>query len=423
MASSSNATINAHKFELSYRAHPSVAEDPFYTIPQNATNVAPGTLLKVERETNTSLYTLAPNLSLSRFMYQSKTSNGTLVPVSAYILWPYIARNYGDGLPVVVWAHGTSGTNDECAPSNIQNLWHHFQAPYQLALLGYVVVATDYAGLGVGADASGKLIVHEYLNGIAQANDVAYSIPAAQTAFPELSKRFIVIGSSEGGLAAWGFAEKLVSEPMEGHLGTIALSPLTRLLNLPPTEAVIPQLLLMIAPSLIANFPGFKPEQIFTLQGQQSLETYVALKGCNTVLFNIQSTDILKDGWQNNTSIQKYQEMAEVGGRRISGAMLVIQGGVDPIVYPDSVTNAINETLKADSTADIEYHLLPNVSHAPAMYAGLQIYIDWIAARFSGQPVKSGFSRFDPEPIRSAAAQQLEANWFIQNETEPWQAT
>lgn len=423
MASSSNDTINAHNFELSYRAHPSVAEDAFYTVPQNSTDAAPGILLKVERETNTSFYTLAPNLSLSRFMYQSKTSNGTLVPVSAYVLWPYIAREYGDGLPVVVWAHGTSGISDECAPSNIQNLWHHFQAPYQLALLGYVVVATDYAGLGVGADASGNFIVHEYLNGRAQANDIAYSIPAAQKAFPELSKRFVVIGSSEGGLAAWGFAEKLVSEPMDGHLGTIALSPVTRVLNLPATEAVIPLLLLMIAPSLITNFPGFKPEQIFTPEGQQSLETYVALKGCNTVLFNIRSKNILKDGWQNNTSVKQYQEIAAVSGKRISGAMLVIQGGADPIIYPQSVTDAINETLEVDPSAQIEYHLLPNVSHAPAMYAGLQIYLDWIAARFSGQPVKPGSLRFDPQPVRPATAQQLEANWFIQNVTEPWQAT
>lgn len=421
IASLSTATINAHRFELSYRAHPSVTEDPFYTVPKNATDVAPGTLLKVERETNTSFYTLAPNLSLSRFMYQSKTSDGSLVPVSAYILWPYMARDYGDGLPVVVWAHGTSGNHDECAPSNIQNLLHHFQAPYQLALLGYVVVATDYAGLGVGADASGKFIVHEFLNSLAQANDVAYSIPAAQKAFPELSKKFVVVGSSQGGTAAWGFAERLVAEPMDGHLGTIALSPLTRSLNLSAIEAVIPQLPLLIAPSLIANFPGFKPEQIFTPEGQKILEVYDALKGCDTVLFNLESTNILKDGWQNNPSIQEYQKMAAVGGKCISGAMLVIQGGVDPSVYPPSVTDAVNKTVEADPSAKIEYHVLPNASHAPAMYAGLQIYLDWIAARFFGLPVKAGFSRFDPQPLRPAAAQQLEANWFIQNETEPWQ--
>lgn len=147
IATEPDAVAQAHAFELTYRAHPSVSQDPFYEIPENVSDTVPGNLLKVERETNTSLYTLAPNLSMSRFV--SKTSNGTIVFVSAYILWPYVARDCGDGLPMVVWAHGTSGTNDECAPSNMQNLWHHFQAPYQLALLGYVVVATDYAGLGI----------------------------------------------------------------------------------------------------------------------------------------------------------------------------------------------------------------------------------------------------------------------------------
>ncbi|KAL8786445.1 MAG: hypothetical protein Q9213_002761 [Squamulea squamosa] len=423
MASPSNTTAQAHDFELSYRAHSSVARDPFYTVPQHTSNAAPGTLLKIERETNTSLYTLAPNLSLSRFIYQSTSSNGSLVPVSAYVLWPYLARDYGDGLPVIAWAHGTSGANAECAPSNVQNLWHHFQAPYQLALLGFVVVATDYAGLGVGADVSGNPIVHEYLNGPSQANDVAYSILAAREGFPELSQRFVVMGSSQGGLAAWSLAEKLVSKPMDGYLGTIALSPVTRVLDLPPTKAIIPQLLLMIAPSLLVHYPDFRIEQIFTTEGQRSLATYTTLKGCNTVLFNVPSAGILKPGWQNNTSIQEWQEKAMAGGKPIRGPLLVIQGGADPIVYPPSVTNAVNHTVRANPTSWIEYHLLPSVSHAPAMYAGLQVYLKWIEARFSRRPLTSGFSRHDPQPVRPASAQQIEANWYIQTMTEPWQAT
>ena len=202
MTSYSDNTAMAHGFEESYRAHTSVSADPFYSVPKDAGNATAGKLLKVERETNTSLYTIAPNLALSRFIYQSKTSNGSLVPVSALILWPYVARPHHDGCPVVAWAHGTSGSAAECAPSNIRNLWHHFQAPFQLALLGYVVVATDYAGLGVGTDAFGKHIVHEYITGPAQANDVFYSILAAREAFPQLSKQFVVIGSSQGGSAA-----------------------------------------------------------------------------------------------------------------------------------------------------------------------------------------------------------------------------
>ena len=421
MAAPSTAAVNVHNFELSYRARPSVADDPFYSVPNNATSVRPGGLLKVERETNTSLYTLAPNLSLSRLMYQSKTSNGTVVPVTAYLLWPYTARDYGDGIPVAAWAHGTSGPHDECAPSNIQNLWHHFQAPYQLALLGFAVLATDYAGLGVAEDASGNFIVHEYLNGHAQGNDVAYSIPAAQEAFPELSKRFVVIGSSQGGMAAWGFAEKLVQEPMEGHLGTVALSPATSLLRFPKTGTILPLLLLMMSRTLETHYSDYKPEQIFTSEGLQSLRTYFELKGCTTVLFNLNSTNMLKEGWHDNPAVQHYLNAGAVGGKRISGDMLIIQGSVDPIVYPPSVTEAVDELVEANPSSSIEYHLLPNVSHAPAMYAGLQIYFDWIAARFAGKPLEAGFTRRDAQPVRAAAAQQLDANWYVQIMTAPWQ--
>ncbi|MCJ1404088.1 hypothetical protein MMC11_007313 [Xylographa trunciseda] len=424
MTSYSNDTLNAHIFEESYRAHGSVSTDPFYTVPEGTANAEAGTLFKVERETNTSLYTLAPNLSLSRFMYQSKASNGSLVPVSAYVLWPYLAQPYSKGYPVVAWAHGTSGSTAECAPSNIRNLWHHFQAPYQLAQSGYVVVATDYAGLGVETDASGNHIAHEYITGPAQANDVAYSIQAARKAFPGLAKEFVVMGSSEGGGAAWSFAQRQVLEPLDGHLGTIPLSPVTRLLSLPPSEAIFTDLIYLLAPGLQANYPDFTPSDILTPVGVQSVDTYLSLRGCNTVLYQQpEGTDILKPGWQNNSAIQKYEEVSTNGGQEISGPMLVIQGGADPVVYPPSVTNAVNETVAKFPLSKIEYYLLPNVTHAPAMHAGQKIWLEWIAARFAGTPAKPGYHFYEPDPVRPAAAQQPETNWFIQIETEPWQAT
>ena len=53
--------------------------------------------------------------------------------------------------------------------------------------------------VGHGTDGNGKPTVHEYLTGPAQANDVAFSVHAVRTAFPEFSKKFVVIGSSLGG--------------------------------------------------------------------------------------------------------------------------------------------------------------------------------------------------------------------------------
>ncbi|KAG8424524.1 hypothetical protein J3459_022553 [Metarhizium acridum] len=97
--------------------------------------------LKVEESTNTSNYTLAPVLALSRIVYQSKTLKGSLVPeISIYPVAIYASRR---------WFGGTSGIYAECAPSHVRSLSFHFSGPYSLALAGYAVVGTDYAGLGV----------------------------------------------------------------------------------------------------------------------------------------------------------------------------------------------------------------------------------------------------------------------------------
>lgn len=420
-----SAVIEAHEFELSYRAHSSVANDSFYTVPRDSASAVAGTLLKVENQTNTSAYTLAPNLSLSRFMYQSLTSNGTLVPVSGYILWPYVAQHFhhAQDLPMVVWAHGTSGPNAECAPSNIQNLWHHFQAPYNLALQGLVVIATDYAGLGVAKDVTGKSIVHEYINGPAQANDLFYSTIAARQAFPHLSQGFVVIGSSQGGGAAWAFAQKLVKEPLAGHLGTVSLSPVTNILSLPPTEQITPLLLLYLAPALRIQYPDFTTDQVLTPEGLQALKILQDLKGCNTIAYQLLTPTTLKPGWQNNTYLRNFVESTANGGKEISGPLLVIQGGADPTIYPPTVDAAVNATIQNFPGSDIEYHLLPDVTHAPAMYAGQPIYIDWIKARFAGARVPPGFRKAVATPLRPAAAIQSEANWFVQKMTEMWQIT
>ena len=424
MAQLSQNVLNAHNFEKANRAHPSVSTDPFYTVPKNTEDTPPGTLLKLEKETDTSLYTLPPNVSLSRLMYKSQTSKGSLVPVSACILWPYVARSYPNiiGYPIVAWAHGTSGSTAECAPSNLKNLWHHFQAPYQLALNGYVVIATDYAGLGVGEDENGKPIVHEYLTGPAQASDVAFSIQAARIAFPELSEEFVVIGSSLGGGGAWAFAQRMAAEPMAGYSGTVALSPVMRLLNLAQDNAIFPMMILLLVPSLVANYPDFEAEDILTPAGIQCLDTYIMLKGCNNVLFQTASIpNMLKPGWQYNDHVQKYQDIAANGGREIRGPLLAIHGADDPIVSAQSVTDGVVETVKLFPSAQIEYHILPHVTHASAMYPGQQIYMDWIAARFKRQPAELGYRSHVAEPIRNRGAQQLEANWFIQGQTAPWQ--
>ena len=410
----------AHDFEKLSRAHSSVFEDPFYSVPASSAELPAGTLLKLEDETNVDLYNLPPNQALSRFIYQSERSDGRLVPVTAFVLWPYAARPHRNGYPLVAWAHGTSGNNPESAPSNHKYLWHDFQVVFQLTLNGYVVVATDYAGLGLAKDASGIPIAHEYLTGPAQGNDVIFSVKAAGEAFPELSKDFVIIGSSEGGQAAWAAAERLYKEPSPSHLGTIAISPLTSLLGLPADWAINPLLVIMLIPGLRQNFPDFRPEDVLTPKGIQTLDTYRALNGGNTLLFQLPSgQDALRSDWQSNTHIQQYQRMAFTGQKNVNGPLLVIQGDSDSAVTSDSVSSAVHATAKVCSS-HIAYHLLPNVSHVPAMYAGQTVWMDWIAARFAGEQLEPGLFEHVAKPIRPQKGQLRETNWFVQEKTEPW---
>ena len=179
---------DACKYEQSQWSNGSVTFDDFYRVPGHASNAPAGTLLKVQSDANTSAYNVPPNTALSRILFLSRDFNGLTVPASAYVLWPFAPRVQPDGYPIVAWAHGTTGLYNECAPSHYQTLTYEYAAPYELVLQGYVVVAADYAGLGVYEDTPSKPVIHQYGASRAQANDILFAIKAAQSAFKELSK-------------------------------------------------------------------------------------------------------------------------------------------------------------------------------------------------------------------------------------------
>ncbi|TVY44023.1 hypothetical protein LSUB1_G002122, partial [Lachnellula subtilissima] len=421
----SSAAVAALQFDRQSYINGLVTEDPFYSVlPPGAGDAAPGDLIKLEEQSNTSLFTLPPTASLSRIIYQSKTFNGTSVPVSAYILWPYQPRKQKDGsFPIVAWAHTASGLTRECAPSHIRNLWQHFQAPFQLSLQGYVVVATDYAGLGVPKDAYKQNISHEFFVSPSQANDIFYSVQAAQTAFEQLSKEFIVMGHSQGGGAAWAAAQRQVHEPVNGYLGAIAISPVTSIIQQVGPEA--PVLALGILPGMVTVLPGFKTTDVSTPQGQQALDQIFYFAGCMAFIDAVVGAIIgvfplVQPGWQENPFVQAWQALAINGGKEISGPLLIFHGESDPLLNFNVTSEAVENTLAKFPKSQIEFVILPNVSHIPALEASQPIWLDWIAARFAGE--SGSRSQISTAcPARPSAAQQPELNWFINLATKFFQ--
>jgi hypothetical protein len=107
-----------------------------------------------------------------KVLYRSESIGGDAIAVSGVVTAPDAPAPDG-GRPVVTWAHGTTGTADQCAPSRggepIDSVFE-----YRAAVdAGYVAVATDYEGLGTPG-------LHPYLVGESQGRGVLDVVRAAR---------------------------------------------------------------------------------------------------------------------------------------------------------------------------------------------------------------------------------------------------
>lgn len=411
-------------FERSTWATGSVFQDPFYQVAPEWANAEFGSVFRVE-DMDPTLYLIPAGTSISRILYQSKSFLGKKVPASGYILFPYTPRKVrGDEVPVVIWGHGTSGLYPESGPSHLQDLWQNAQGPTPLVQQGYVVVAPDYAGLGVSKNAAGQNITHEYLVGPAQASDMEYALKAARSAFSFLGKKFATIGHSQGGGAVWSFAERMRTNPIDGYLGGVALAPVTRLLDLPQGSPIKALLVAATLPTIASIFPGFNVSSVLTPEGAQRLDLDVRTGGNVQVtialLLTMAGFPILKDGWENNTYIKRYNNDTGNGGKPIKGPLLVIQGNSDINIDVGTTTAAVGRTAAVNPRESISYAIYNNISHAPSVWVGQQRYLDWIAERFDGEAARPGLVKEQVSSFRPWSKYLPDQNFFSVKATESY---
>ncbi|KAI9896553.1 hypothetical protein N3K66_008725 [Trichothecium roseum] len=403
--SSINTILN---YERTLLANGGPREDDFYTLPPqtNATvNLEAGKLLKIQEVTDPAPYTLVAGSSLSKILYTTKTFNGTIVPASAFILWPYSPRQFGDEdggkAATLLWTHGTSGYFADNAPSAFRTLQYENIAIFPLVQAGYAVVAPDYAGLGVGKTWNGNEIPHEYFNSPSGANDALYAMRAALDAFEDrLSGKFAVAGHSQGGGVAWATAEALAIESADfkelskGYVGTIAGAPVTDGLNLAPFATIL------AARGMTQVFPDFTLDQWLTPLAEQRLELQTELQGSSTVGQYIYPAepveDILKPGWYNSSYHgAAFSKLGDAGRKPFASPMLVLQGTNDPFVNHNITTKAISDTCESQDGVDLEYVIVNGGGHTPMLSTIQRTWLKWLEDRFEGRELVKGCKRSD----------------------------
>jgi uncharacterized membrane protein HdeD (DUF308 family)/alpha-beta hydrolase superfamily lysophospholipase len=196
--------------------------DEFYDAP-GSVPAQPGQLLKAEPFTRT----IPDGAQAWRILYTTTRDEGQPALASAIVVAP-TSPPVGPR-PVIAWAHGTTGFDRSCAPSVLKDPFGAgaFFSLDKVLEEGWVLVATDYVGLGTAGP-------HPYLVGQGEGRSVLDAARAVRQ-LPELqlSDQTVVWGHSQGGNSAlWTGALAPTYAPELDLAGVAALAPASDLQGL-----------------------------------------------------------------------------------------------------------------------------------------------------------------------------------------------
>jgi uncharacterized membrane protein HdeD (DUF308 family)/alpha-beta hydrolase superfamily lysophospholipase len=204
--------------------------DAFYKAPDQIP-ATPGALLRSEPMSQG----IPAGARAWRILYTTTRADGTPALASGLVV---AAQNLPAGpRPVIAWAHGTTGVDETCAPSLLDDPFAAGAAPAidQVIANGWVLVGTDYIGLGTEGP-------HGYLVGQEAGRAVLDAVRAARQ-LPELSlaDSAVVWGHSQGGGAAlWTGIVAPSYAPDANVIGVAALAPASDLPGLVSNLDVVP---------------------------------------------------------------------------------------------------------------------------------------------------------------------------------------
>lgn len=329
------------------------------------------------------------NSDAFHFLYRSTGSKGEPIPVSGAIFIPSGPAPDG-GRNVIAWAHPTSGVMPDCAPSLYPDraglIWNLGDMLSQ----GYVVVATDYPGLGTDG-------IHPYLIGESEGRAVLDSVRAARD-FPNsgASDRFAVWGHSQGGHAALYTGEIAARYAPELKLvGVAAAAPATNLIELFDDDETTEQDLLAMALLSWARLLNVSPATIVEPPVLPAFNE--TARGCLTSIAQFETLEKDEKPLQNEkffkfdpskTDPWKGLMVRNSPGQAPAGApVFIAQGTVDTTVDPQ-VTKHFAEAL-CKQGVQVMFVELPGVSHIFAARDSAPTAIRWMNDRFRGAPAPS----------------------------------
>ena len=362
---------------------------PFYAPPTPIGDGEPGSVIRAER-----LETAPPGTRGWRVLYRSTAPDGEPVAVSGSVFAPAAPAD-GGSRRVVAWAHPTTGIDRRCAPS-IDADGGAGAVPGLRGLLdaGYVVVATDYPGLGTPGP-------HPYLVGASEGPAVLDGVRAAGHLDGAGAGRSVALwGHSQGGHAAL-FAGQLAPtySPELDVVGVATAAPATELAELLQRDIgglsgnVLASMALVSWSEVYAD-RGITLASVAEPTAIPLVELIAdeCLETTTQELVAVPEAEVLRLGFLDADpwSIPPWDTtLAEntPGATALRVPLFVAQGTADTVVWPGVTEAWVAERCAAGMV--VEERTYQGRTHPEIAAAAAADVQDWIADRFAGHRAPS----------------------------------
>ncbi|MEX2269792.1 MAG: alpha/beta fold hydrolase [Acidimicrobiia bacterium] len=347
----------------------------FYAVPNLPD--APGEIIKSQK-----LEIKGLGGTMYRVMYTSTNLRDEVIPVTGLIVVPKGEAPSG-GFPVLSIAHGTTGMADECAPSLTTE-----SGPETNALLdaGYLVVATDYEGLGTPG-------LHPYIAGENAARNTVDIVRAAVGFKPaNAGSDYVVWGHSQGGhtamhalIEATGYAADV---ELHGVVAGAPPSQFALLYNFLKTSD-FRHYLLMAGGGLNAAY-GDEAAPLDAVLTERGIELLAELEnGCSGYLQKLAGDIPYEEvGDVDPYTVPEWRALLQADDPQSFESpgdvpLLIIHGGNDEQI-PVASSALLTDHL-CDIGQALERWVYPGNMHAEVIGPSFADMIGWIDARFAGE--------------------------------------
>lgn len=424
------AVVSVGAIAISFDALAEVSLPPFYAaVSQMKTDGKLGQVIKKEK-----VATAIPGAQAWRIAYISSDVNDRKTISTGLLVTP-VGKAPKEGRPVVSWAHGTTGTAQNCGPSQTVNpavplnqyflvggnSWTDYGLPAVEEFIkeGYVVVATDYQGLGGG----GK---HQYVVSATQGRDAINAIRAAG-AMKETGagKKALIYGWSQGGgttIAAASSGEYIAQKGTAFDdielVGFVAMAPPDFVTIAPKdgvTEASAENMLDGFAKTFSNNVFNFThlamnlwatqaayPEKLqlsdlYTDEGVKAVNEIMSNKCVHVASDTLTYTYGDQYGALMKTKVNNAKPWADsiVAGsvpKAKPVAPVIVYWGTADTVVPPVMGELYREQMCKMGANVTRVQLAGKITHFGTPAASQPLYLPWIKDRFAGKPLENGCS-------------------------------